>query len=84
MGLINKKIQRLLISKKIMAIFYFFHWISGGLYSKKINVSFHNKKDRLEIVKKILEIKKYSSYLEIGTFKDDLFKNVDCKNKNWC
>ena len=81
MSLINKKLQRLLISKKVMAFFYFFHWLSGGLYSKKINVSFHNKKNRIEIIKRILEIKKYRSYLEIGTFKDDLFKNIDCKIK---
>lgn len=81
MGLINNKIQRLLVSKKVMKFFYFFHWLSGGFKSKKINVSFHNKKDRVEIVKRVLEIKNYNSYLEIGTFKDDLFKNINCEKK---
>ena len=81
MGLINNKIQRLLVSKKVMKFFYFFHWLSGGFNSKKINVSFHNKKDRVEIVKRVLEIKNYSSYLEIGTFKDDLYKNINCQTK---
>ena len=78
---LNKKIQRLLISKNIMKLFYFFHFLSGGFYSKKIAISFQGKKNRVEIVKNILKKKNYKSYLEIGTFKDDLFKRVECENK---
>ena len=62
---INKKIQRLLISKNIMKLFYFFHFLSGGFYSKKIAISFQGKKNRVEIVKNILKKKNYKSYLEI-------------------
>lgn len=78
---INKKIERLLVSKNVMKLFYLFHLLSGGFNSKKINISFENKKKRVEIVNNIIKIKQYKNYLEIGTFKDDLFKNVKCQNK---
>ncbi len=81
MNYLKKKIQRLLISKNIMKIFYFFHYINGGYKSKKIDISFKDKITRIEIVKNILKLKNYKSYLEIGTFKDDLFKSVECQNK---
>jgi len=77
----NKKIQRLLISKKVMKILYFYHFITGGFNSKKLEISFENKKKRSEIVQKIINIKSYKSYLEIGTFKDDLFKHINCDVK---
>ena len=78
---LNKKIQRLLISKKVLELFYYYHYLTGGSKSKQIEVSFKNKKSRTEIVQNIINLKNYESYLEIGTFKDDLFKNVDCKIK---
>ena len=81
MNYLNKKIQRLLISKNIMKLFYFFHYINGGYKSKKIDISFQDKITRLEIVKNIIKLKNFKSYLEIGTFKDDLFKSVECQNK---
>ncbi len=81
MNYLNKKILRLLISKNIMKLFYFFHYINGGYKSKKIDISFQDKITRLEIVKNIIKLKNFKSYLEIGTFKDDLFKSVECQNK---
>lgn len=81
MNYLNKKIQRLIESKNVMKLFYFFHFINGGYKSKKIDISFHNKITRLDIVKNIIKLKNYKSYLEIGTFKDDLFKSVACQNK---
>ena len=79
--LINKKIQRLLISKNMMKVYYLFHYLNGGFKSKKLDISFENKKSRLEIVQNIINKKNYNSYLEIGTFKDELFGFVKCKNK---
>jgi len=64
-----------------MKLFYFFHYINGGYKSKKIDISFQDKITRLEIVKNIIKLKNFKSYLEIGTFKDDLFKSVECQNK---
>jgi len=78
---LNRKIQRLLVSKNVWKIFYFFHFINGGFNSKKINISFKDKKQRTEIVNEIIALKKYKSYLEIGTFKDDLFSKVKCDSK---
>ncbi len=77
----KKKLQRLLVSKNMMKIFFGFHFLTGGYKSKKIDISFENKKNRLEIVQNILNLKKYKSYLEIGTFKNDLFNHVQCNVK---
>ena len=78
---LNTKIERLLVSRKIMKLFYYFHFINGGYNSKKIDLFFANKKSRVEITQKILKTKSYKSYLEIGTFKDDLFKEINCETK---
>ena len=78
---INKKIQRLLISRNFKKIYYAYHFLSGGFKSHKLDISFENKKNRIEIVQKIINIKKYNSYLEIGTFKDELFNAVKCDKK---
>ena len=42
-----------------MKLFYFYHFLKGGFYSKKIDISFHGKKDRVEIVKNILKKKMF-------------------------
>ena len=65
----------------MMKIFYFYHYLTGGKKSKKIKIDFSNKKRRNEIVQNIINIKNYNSYLEIGTFKDDLFNFIKCKEK---
>jgi hypothetical protein len=78
---LKKKIQRLLVSKNVKKLFYIYHYISGGFKSRKIDVSFINKKNRIEIVQNIINQKKYISYLEIGTFKDELFAEVKCNKK---
>ena len=54
---IKKKIQRLLVSKNTMKIFYLYHFFKGGYKSKKIDISFENKKSRVEIVNNIIKIK---------------------------
>ena len=78
---INRKIQRLLSSKNTMKIFYFYHYLKGGRNSGKIEIDFSNKKKRNEIVQKIINIKNYKSYLEIGTFRDELFNFIKCEEK---
>ena len=65
--------------KPFKKIYYLYHFLTGGFKSKKINVSFYGKKSRVEIVKKIIRLKNYNSYLEIGTFKDELFNSVKKK-----
>ncbi len=78
---LNKKIQRLLISRNFKKLYYLYHYLTGGYNSKKIEISFKDKKSRVEIVQNILDLKGYSSYLEIGTFKNELFDQVTCKKK---
>ena len=65
----------------MMKIFYFYHYLTGGKKSKKIKIDFSKKKKRNEIVQNIINIKNYNSYLEIGTFRDDLFNFIKCKKK---
>ena len=78
---LKKKIQRLLISKNVMKFFYLFHYFNGGYKSKKIDISFKTKKNRIEIVQKIIDLKKFKTYLEIGTFKNELFSQIMCHSK---
>ncbi len=78
---LKKKIQRLLISRNFKKIYFFYHFLTGGFKTKRINVSFNDKKSRVEIVQKIIRLKNYNSYLEIGTFKDELFNSVECNKK---
>ena len=53
---------------------------STHIWSVKLQ-SFENKKNRTEIVQNIINLKNFNSYLEIGTFKDELFNFVNCKTK---
>ena len=78
---LKKKINRLLISKNFKKLYYIYHFFSGGFNSKKIDLSFNQKKDRIEIIQNIINLKNYKSYLEIGTFKDELFKPIKCERK---
>ena len=78
---LRKKINRLLISKNFKKLYYIYHFFSGGFSSKKIDISFNQKKDRVEIIQNIINIKNYKSYLEIGTFKDELFGQIKCEKK---
>jgi hypothetical protein len=78
---LNKKIHRLLTSKNVMKLFYLYHYMAGGFKSKKIDISFDGKKSRVEIVQNIIDLKNYKSYLEIGTFKDELFASINCNKK---
>lgn len=78
---IKNKIQRLFVSKKIMKFFYLYHYFTGGINSKSLEVDFSKKKRRQEIVQELINIKKFKDYLEIGTFKDDLFNHVICDKK---
>ena len=78
---LNKKFIRLLNSSKILKIFYFYHRIFNNKGLPDIGFNFTNKKNRLDIVRDIIEKKKYKSYLEIGCFDDELFGHVNCEIK---
>ena len=51
----KQKIERLLVSKKMMKMFYFYHYVTGGMNSGELELNFKDKKNRIEIVQKIID-----------------------------
>ena len=47
----------------------------------RVDFDFVSRPSRIEVVQKIINLKKYKSYLEIGTFNDELFSKIVCKKK---
>ena len=77
---IQKKILRLKGSRNVLKLNYFFHKFFGEDLGD-LGLDFSDKVTRDIVIQKIIEIKKYNSYLEIGCFNDDLFNNINCENK---
>ena len=42
---------------------------------------FLKKKNRIQILQEIIDFKNYKSYLEIGTFKNEVFNKIKCEKK---
>lgn len=78
---IKKKIQRLLASRRTMLFFYYYHKFFGEKKLGNLNLDFSKKKSRIQIIQEIIEQKKYKSYLEIGTFKNEVFDEIKIDNK---
>jgi len=78
---IKKKIHRFLVSKKIMQVFYYYHKIFGEKDLGNIDFKFSQKKDRIQILQEIIDLKNYKSYLEIGTYKNEVFDAIKCNKK---
>ena len=70
MELIKKKYHRFVGSKKMLKIFYLYHKFFGEKYLGKLEFDFSSKKNRLEIIQILINLKKFKSYLEIGTYKN--------------
>ena len=64
-----------------MKLMYWFHKTFGEKYLGDLGFDFKGKPSRIEIVQKIIDIKKYKNYLEIGTFNNELFNSIKCENK---
>jgi hypothetical protein len=78
---IRKKYIRLQGSKNILKINYFIEKFFKDKKLGNIGFNFSDKPSRQSIVQKIIDYKKYNSYLEIGTFHDELFNHIQCKIK---
>ena len=50
-------------------------------FKKKLNFDWVKYPERYDIIKKIIEKKKYSSYLEIGCFEDETFNKINTDKK---
>ena len=79
--LIKKKYHRFVGSKKMLKIFYLYHKFFGEKYLGKLEFDFSSKKNRIEIIQTLINLKKFKSYLEIGTYKDEVFANIVCEKK---
>jgi len=80
-NIIQKKWLRLMSSSNIMKLNFLYHKIFGEQDLGNIGFNFTNKPARAKIVQDIINIKNYKSYLEIGTFKDELFNEIICEKK---
>jgi hypothetical protein len=78
---IKKKYYRLLGSKNVLKIFYLYHKLFGEKYLGNLNFDFSKKKNRIQILQEIIDFKNYKSYLEIGTFKNEVFNKIKCEKK---
>ena len=70
---INLRLAKVKSSKKIRKIIATFKIIFGEKDPGVINFDFSDKPSRMTVVQNIIERKRYKSYLEIGTFDDELF-----------
>ncbi len=59
-------------------LYYFF---TNERFSKKFNYDWHKKSSRFDIINRIIEKKKFESYLEIGCQSDVNFSKIIIKNK---
>ena len=78
---IQRKLLRLLSSKSILRLNYFFHQVFGEKNLGNIGFDFSQKHTRKFIIQDIINKKKYKSYLEIGCFDNELFNHINCFKK---
>ena len=81
MNIFSKKIYRLINSKRIFKLIYFFYKFFGEKDNGNIGFDFSNKPSRLKIVSDTVTRKKFNSYLEIGCFDNELFNHINSINK---
>ena len=73
----KSKINRFLSSEKILRIIFHYHKLFGETNIGNIGFDFSNKPLRLEIVSETIKSKKFSTYLEIGCFDNQLFNHIN-------
>ena len=67
--------------KKKYQIANIYNSIFNENFKKKLNFDWVKYPYRYDIIKKIIEKKKYSSYLEIGCFEDETFNKINIDKK---
>tara|TARA_B100000787_G_scaffold167553_1_gene154553 strand:+ start:3867 stop:4583 length:717 start_codon:yes stop_codon:yes gene_type:complete len=81
LNFIKKKYIRLQGSRNVLKLNYFIEKHFRDEKLGNIGFDFSNKPTRQFVVQNIINLKKFESYLEIGTFHDHLFKNIECNKK---
>ena len=66
------------ITNKIKRFFYYFY---GEKFFRRINYDWSNYPSRFEIIQKLINRKKYETYLEIGCDKDSNFSKINVTQK---
>ena len=81
LNFIKKKYIRLQGSRNVLKLNYFVEKNFRDEKLGNIGFDFSNKPTRDFIIQNIINLKDFKSYLEIGTFHDDLFKQIKCNKK---
>lgn len=77
----DKKLSILKVNKLYLKLIKTYLYFFGEKDLGDIGFDFNQKPSRIEILNKIILLQKYSKYLEIGTFQDELFSKIKCKEK---
>ena len=67
--------------KHIFLLKRLFYYIYGEKFYKRLDYNWKTLPTRIEIIQKIIDIKNYEKYLEIGCDKDDNFSKIQAKIK---
>ena len=78
---INIKLAKTKGSKKLRKLIRKLKNFFGEKDPGALDFKFSTKPSRLFIVQSFINKKKFNSYLEIGTFDNELFDHIKCKNK---
>ena len=68
-------------SKLTLYLRRFYYYIKNERFSKKFNYDWNNTQTRFEIINKLINSKKFKSYLEIGCQSDVNFSKIKIENK---
>ena len=80
---INLKLAKVKSSNKLRKIIRYLKKVFGENDPGIINFDFTDKPSRMLITQEIISRKNYKSYLEIGTFDDELFKVFERRGYNF-
>ncbi len=78
---IKLKLSNVKSSKKLRKIIAIFKKKFGEKDPGPINFDFTKKPSRMTVTQGIIDQKEYKTYLEIGTFDDELFSFIKCETK---
>lgn len=62
-------------------IFRYFRKFFGEKDPGNLPFNFDNEPNRIDIIQSIINKKNYTSYLEIGTYQDEVFSKISCSHK---
>ena len=67
---------------KIYKLKRILYYLYGEKFYKRLNYNWSKYPSRFEIIQKIIDLKKYDKYLEIGCDQDSNFSRIKVKNDN--